>query len=168
LDRSSPPFVLSDEEYELVESVADMIVPTGQDPKSDPGAKEVGVKNYFDSILFDLSVVRRERIRQTLGLIQQESQRMFAGRNFQTLARHEKEAVFRRFLSEGRLKERLLEVRAICIDGFYSDYHDPDYRGVTAWAWLGYEGKRISDVKKDWSFLKVHRARAGKPAGEDS
>jgi len=158
---------LSDEEYELVESVADMIVPTGRDPKSDPGAKEVGVKNYFDSVLLDLPLERRERIKRTLAMIQEESHTAFAGRNFQALARDEKEVVFRRFLSEGRLKGRLLEIRAMCIDGFYSDYRDPDYRGASAWEWLGYEGKRISGIKKDWSFLEVYRARAGSPAGEE-
>jgi hypothetical protein len=52
-------------------------------------------------------------------------------------------------------------LRAVCLEGFYSDYRDPSYSGRTAWDILEFKGKRVDGIKKDWSFLKIYRDAEG-------
>ena len=166
MDSESPPYALTRDEYELVDALAEAIVPSGTNPSMEPGAKEVGVKNFFDSTVLEMSEYQRSRTKEALALIDARSRELFAGRKFSGLTVRERGSVLKTLLSDGASRQLFVEVRAICVSGFYSDYRDPDYKGIGAWAWLGYEGKRISGIKKDWSFLEVYRKTGGAGAGK--
>lgn len=161
MDPESPPFALTREEYELVGALAEAVVPSGDDPILEPGANEVGVKNFFDSTVLAMSDYQRGRTKEALALVARRAEDMFVGSKFQRLSLQERELVLESMLTDGKSKQFLVELRAICISGFFSDYRDPGYAGTGGWDWTEFTGKRISDVRKDWSFLRIHQQRAG-------
>ncbi len=157
-----PPFALSEEEYELVGSLVETFVPSGEDREMDPGAREVGAKNYFDSELLNYLPTQRSEIRLTLSLIEEEAARLSGGSGkFSELSEESRVRVVKNLISNPPTRSRLLEIRSLCLEGFYSDYRDPGYAGKSGWEWTGYEGKGITGLKKDWSFLEIYRQREG-------
>jgi len=156
LDSNQPPYALTLEEYEAVGALAEVIIPSGDDPSVEPGANEVGVKSFFDSTFYEMPESQQTRIRGALGLIEAMSRDMFDGRRFRDLSFAERDRVLKDMLSKGDSKQLFVELRAICVSGFYSDYRDPGYAGMGAWEWMDYGGKRITGIKKDWSFLRVY------------
>ena len=157
--KSGPPFALNDDEYELVGSLVETFVPSGENPDDDPGGKEVGAKNYFDSELLNFPNDVRSEVLETLSVINQESKSLYRGRSFPELSIIERTLVVKRLLGTPSVRARMMEVRSLCLEGFYSDYHDPDYKGKAAWEWTEYKGKGITGLKKDWTFLEVYRSK---------
>ena len=76
-------------------------------------------------------------------------------KNFTDLETTDQDLVLRGLFLDPRTRERTFDLRSIALEGFYSDYHDPWYYGVTPWELVRFGGKRISDLEKDWTFLKV-------------
>jgi gluconate 2-dehydrogenase subunit 3-like protein len=146
----------------LVEAFAETIIPSGDDKEAEPGANEIGVKNFFDSILATYPKDARQEILQLLDWLQEESGKLYEGRRFESLDQNEKGWLIRSLMKEPRTKFSLLKIRDLCIMGFYSDYHDPEYAGKTAWEWIGFRGKGLTDLNKDWSFLEVYKSRSKK------
>jgi hypothetical protein len=157
-EGDSPPFVLTPSEYSLVAALVEAVIPPGGDPLSEPGGKEVGAHNYFDSRLCELPGEEREKVRRSLRALNDRATENF-GRKFEHLTITEREAVLRSLLASPETRTDFFELRALCLEGFYSDYRDPWYGGKTAWQLTGFGGKRIDGVKKDWSFLRIYAAR---------
>ena len=147
-------YVLSKEESEFFEDLCDSIVPEGEDPKVEPGANTVGATSYIDSILFSLPDNAREYFRGAVESLNQKCVSEFH-RRFHELAIHERNEVLRAFYLDPKTREQMFDLRSLALEGYYSDYHDPTYEGITAWEYVEFGGRRISDLKKDWSFLKV-------------
>jgi hypothetical protein len=147
-------FFLTPEEVLFFESFCSFVVPTGPEPKKQPGAKEVGSVNYVDSTLFDFPKEVQEYFRGTVRMVNEKSTRRF-GREFAGLSAEEKDRIVRELFLNHKTRERIFDLRSIALEGFYSDYRDPDYKGVTPWQLIKFGGKRISDLKKDWTFLRI-------------
>jgi hypothetical protein len=148
------PYFLDAEEAKFIEAFCTLIIPTGKDATSDPGAREVGTVNYIDSYLHDAPEGVRRQFRNSLRLVNDFAREGFSN-DFATLADSDKNMVLRALILEPRTRVNVLFLRSLALEGFYSDYHDPWYTGVTAWQTVKFGGKRISELKKDWTFVKV-------------
>lgn len=148
--------VLTPKEVKFFLAFSSLIVPSGEDPRSDPGASEVGTVNYIDSTLFAFPPPVQKYFKDAVALTNEISRQKFEN-DFADLSDANRSIILRELLLNPKTRERAFDLRSIVLEGFYSDYHDPWYRGVTPWELVRFGGKRISDVKKDWSFLKVWR-----------
>lgn len=164
-DRADPSvsiprnfYFLSGDQLRFFEALCDTIVPAGQDQSVEPGALTVGALSYIDSSLFDLPKEAQEYFKKAIMLVDEKSTKIYS-RKFESLEPSEKDSVLRDFYLDPKTREMMFDLRSIVLEGFYSDYHDPSYNGITAWEFVGFGGKRISDLKKDWSFLKVWKER---------
>ncbi|MGI0080349.1 MAG: gluconate 2-dehydrogenase subunit 3 family protein [Nitrososphaerales archaeon] len=147
-------YVLTREEVTFFECFSSFIVPSGSDPKTEPGAREVGTVRYIDSHLYEFPKEVQDYFRDTVRMIEDLSGRLFA-KPFRDLNDPDRNIVFRKMYLDPKSRERALDIRSLALEGFYSDYHDPWYEGLSGWEVVGFSGKRISDLKKDWTFLKV-------------
>lgn len=147
-------YVLTQEEVQFFECFSSFIVPSGADPKIEPGAKEVGTVHYIDSHLHEFPKEVQDYFRETIQMIEDLSRKLFVKR-FRDLKDPDKNIVLRTLYLDPKTRERTLDIRSLALEGFYSDYHDPWYDGVSGWEVVGFSGKRISGIKKDWTFLKV-------------
>ncbi len=147
-------YTLTPEEVEFFECFSSFIVPSGLDLRTEPGAKEVGTIRYIDSTFHDLPKPVQDYFRATIKIIEDLSDRLFS-RQFCHLEDSDRNVVLRMMYLEPKTRERVFDIRSLALEGFYSDYHDPWYEGISAWQIVGFSGKRISDIKKDWTFLKV-------------
>ncbi len=130
------------------------MIPTGKEPMTDPGALEVGSVNYVDSTLFDFPKEVQRYFRGIISQVNAKSRKKF-GSDFCEISDSDKNLVLKSLFLDPKTREGVFDLRSIALEGFYSDYHDPWYRGITPWKLVKFEGKRISDLKKDWMFLKV-------------
>jgi Gluconate 2-dehydrogenase subunit 3 len=149
-------YFLTEVEALFFTALCSLMVPSGKDPTISPGAVEVGGVNYIDSTLFDFPKGVQEYFRGIVKLINEKSQERFH-KDFPSLEPSDQEFVLKSFFSDPLTRERAFDLRSIALESFYSDYHDPSYHGITAWGAIQFEGKRISGIKKDWSFLKIWR-----------
>ena len=152
--RTESYYLLTINEAQFFKALASLVVPSGKDPKAEPGALEVGAVNYIDSTLYAFPPPVQQYFRDAIEMVNTLSKKRFNG-NFIDLADVDKNIVLRELLLNPRTRERAFDLRSLALEGFYSDYHDPWYHGTTAWELTKFGGKRVSDVKKDWSFLKV-------------
>lgn len=149
-------YFLQEKEYSFFKSFCSFIVPTGVDPVAEPGADEIGTVNYVDSILFEMPKEVQNHFRKSIEIVQAGSKTKFA-RDFELLNDDQKNALLRELYLDHISRDRIFELRSLALEGFYSDYHDPGYKGKSAWDILRFQGKRISELKKDWTFLKNWR-----------
>ncbi len=147
-------YFLTSDELQFFEVFCELIVPSGPDPKREPGAKEVGAANYVDSDLSTFPGEIQEYYRESIRLVDELSERKF-GRSFVNLSNGDKNILLRDLYLNPKTRERMFDLRSLALEGFYSDYHDPWYEGVSGWEFTGFSGKRISDLKKDWTFLRI-------------
>lgn len=147
-------YVLSKEESEFFEALCDAIVPEGEDPKVEPGANTVGATSYIDSFLFSLPDGAKQYFREAIESLEEKCVSKFR-RRFRDLTIPERNEVLKEYYLDPKTRERMFDLRSLALEGYYSDYHDPNYEGITAWQYVEFGGRRISDLKKDWSFLKV-------------
>jgi len=145
---------LSEDEAKFFQAFCALVIPTGKQLDSDPGATEVGSINYVDSTLFDFPKEVQDYFRGVIIQVDGKSREKFS-RDFCEISDFDKDLVLKSLFLDPRTREGVFDLRSIALEGFYSDYHDPWYQGVTPWKLLRFEGKRISDLKKDWTFLKV-------------
>lgn len=160
MKSSGPPYFLSPDEYRLVQALVETVVPSGKASPLEPGGREVGAHNYFDSRILDLPEEARPKVRSALQLIEDSSKRD-RGKPFADLSPSARNAVLRALLLDPNTMAPVFVVRIFCVEGFYSDYRDPSYSGETAWDLVEFKGKRIDGIKKDWSFLRIYQNRDG-------
>jgi len=157
-DQKEQFYCLSSDEARFFKLFCSLIIPSGSDPVSDPGAWEVGSVNYIDSTLFDFPNEVQNYFRGIVELVNQRSQVRFHG-SFANLSDFDKSWIIRELFLDPKTRERIFDLRSLALEGFYSDYHDPWYRGVTPWELVKFGGRRISGMKKDWNSLKVWKDR---------
>jgi Gluconate 2-dehydrogenase subunit 3 len=151
------------------EALCDAIVPAGSDPKVEPGALTVGGLTYIDSNLYGLPKETQHYFKQTIDLLNQKCRKRFSpSRNFAELNPSEREIILKEFYQDPTTRERMFDLRSLVLEAFYSDYHDPTYDGITAWEYLQFGGRRITELKKDWTFLKVWKDYQEKERIEES
>ncbi len=154
-NEHGPPFFLEKDQYDLIADIAETVVPPGQDPLKEPGAREVGSVNYIDSVLLDAEEGEVKMLGKVLDIIRKEAVKMGAS-DFRSLADRQKIELLNSLFDRSDTKEAYIFLRSLCVEGFYSDYSDPGYSGVTAWKLIEFGGPRISELNKDWSFLRIH------------
>ncbi len=147
-------YFLSQDEKLFFEALCEAIVPAGSD-KSDPGTLSVGGLTYIDSALYSLPKETQQYFRQAIDLVNQKCTKKFSSKNFVDLKPSERDVIIRDLLLDQTTRERMFDLRSLALEAFYSDYRDPSYKGITAWEYVEFGGKRITDLKKDWTFLKV-------------
>jgi hypothetical protein len=156
VNQSKNYYFLSDDEVSFFDSFSTFIIPTGKDPLAEPGAHEVGTVSYVDSILSEFPNEVQAHFRQSVQNVLAESRKKFM-REFGLLNDIEKEQLLRSLHENHETRQLIFELRSLALEGFYSDYHDPSYDGLSAWKLINFGGKRISDLKKDWSFVRAWR-----------
>ncbi len=149
-------YFLSETEAEFYRALSTLIIPTGADPRVSPGAQEVGAVNYIDCTLFDFPREVQDYFREITKLVNEKSRKRFS-RDFPEISDLDRDSVLQSLFLDPRTRERAFDLRSLALEGFYSDYHDPWYEGATAWDVAKFGGKRISGIKKDWTFLRVWR-----------
>lgn len=149
-------YFLSEEEARFFGALCSVIVPTGEVSNLSPGAAEVGSVNYIDCALLDFSKEVQDYFRQIVHLVNKASWDKF-NQEFCEINDCNRDIVLKSLFLDPKTRERVFDLRSLVLEGFYSDYHDPSYNGTTAWSYIKFGGKRISDLKKDWSFLKIWR-----------
>ena len=163
--KVNPPYFLSKEDYEKLKLIADIMIP-GNGPE-EPGASAVGAANYIDSEYGNMSETEREELRKGIALFHDYSKRIFE-KELSDLSQDEISELFKKMHTDPASRLSFLLVRSLCIMGFYSDYTDPWYDGVSAWTWMDYGGKGISGLNKDWSFLEIYRKNKHKTGQSDN
>jgi hypothetical protein len=123
-------FVLSDDEAEIVARVCELVV---------PGSAKVGPEVYVDAAAADWPEERQEQLRAAIAAMAPVREE---GETF--LALHQDDPEF-----------HLL--RAMAIDGYYSDFARPGYDGPTAWDDVGFNSPQALRLRKDWSYLRCFR-----------
>jgi hypothetical protein len=154
----APPYALSMEQYNMLVCFAEAVVPPLGSMA--PGAKEIGTANYVDSKLLTMGKDQLNLVVATLSSIDQYARKTY-GNDFCSIGLKDRADVIRRFLVEKEFFKATFFLRALVLEGFYTDYRDPWYKGKTVWEAVGFGGKRVSDVQKDWSFLKVYQEFGG-------
>jgi hypothetical protein len=149
-------YYLSRDEHMFFLALCETIVPEGADPNSDPGALTVGAIDYIDSSLVDSSKDRQEYFHQAIRELDKVCQARFSDK-FCNLKPEQRDHALKDFYLDPKTKEKLFDLRSLVLEGFYSDYHSPAYKGITAWTYVGFGGKGISGIKKDWNFLRIWR-----------
>jgi hypothetical protein len=147
-------YFLTDDESNFFLAICELIVPEGSDPKTDPGAATVGALSYIDSSLFGMPKESQNYFRGAIQYVNQESSKRFS-RKFSGISSDEKNSLIHDLFTNSMSRERMFDLRSLVLEGFYSDYHDPSYQGPTSWDVIGFGGKRISNLSKDWTFLQV-------------
>jgi hypothetical protein len=162
VDEKHPFYFLTSDEAMFFKSFCSLIIPSGNS-SADPGAEEVGTINYVDSTLFDFPKEVQEYYRGAVVLVNEKAHQK-SQVDFFLLSTSDKDGVLRQLFLDPKTRERIFDLRSLALEGFYSDFHDPWYKGVTPWELVKFRGRRISELKKDWSFLKVWRENP--PKGE--
>jgi Gluconate 2-dehydrogenase subunit 3 len=147
-------YFLSEDETRFFEALCETIVPSGSDPATDPGALTVGATSYIDSCLYGLPPDSQQYFKDAIEALDKYCETKFS-KKFAKLDSAQKDSAIKEFFLAPATRERMFDLRSLVLEGFYSDYHDPKYTGITAWEYVEFGGKRISDLKKDWSFLKI-------------
>ena len=155
LNEQGPPFFLKEDQYKLIADIAETIVPSGADPLKEPGSREVGSVNYIDSVLMDAENGEIKMLDDLLDIIREEAVRMGEA-ELRSLSPQKQIDLLNSLFDRSDTKEAYIFLRSLCVEGFYSDYSDPGYDGVTAWKLIEFGGPRISEIEKDWSFLRIH------------
>jgi len=144
-------YFLTNEEARFFSTLSGLIVPGKE---GEPGAKDVGGLSYIDSALLDLPKIVQDYYSGAIKALNFLSHSKF-GNRFPELQKSEQNAALREFFLDQKTREMMFDLRSIVLESFYSDYHAPWYEGKTGWEFTGFSGKRISDLKKDWTFLRV-------------
>jgi hypothetical protein len=155
-------FFLSEEETRFFGALCDLMIPAGNDPIESPGSMQVGGLSYIDSTLSESPKEVQDYFKGVVKLVNQTARRMFLQRDLWELSDSNKDSVLRSLFLDPITRERVFDLRSLVLESFYSDYHDPSFTGKTAWEVVGFTGKRISGIKKDWSFLRVWREAEAK------
>ena len=112
--------------------------------------------NYIDSTLADFPKPVQDYFREAIDLVNKASFDRF-NREFCEINDFDRDFILKNLFLDPTTRERAFDLRSLVLEGFYSDYHDPTYNGTTAWGIVKFGGKRISDLKKDWNFLRIWR-----------
>lgn len=147
-------YFLSKEEARFFEILCETIVPEGSDAKADPGAVTVGGLSYIDSFLVSSPTPIQHYFRSAIEALDEECEKKFS-KKFVELNTSQRNEILKDFYLDPKTRERMFDLRSLVLEAFYSDFHDPSYDGMTAWQYVEFGGKRISSIKKDWTFLKV-------------
>ncbi len=151
-------YFLSEKERHFFEALCEAIVPEGEDSAKDPGALTVGGLSYIDSSLCDMTPERQKYFRQSIYSVDVLSNSFFS-KNFYDLDPIQRNQVLKELYLNPKTREQMFDLRSIVLEAFYSDFHVPNYTGMTAWQYVDFGGKRISDVKKDWTFLRIWKGQ---------
>jgi Gluconate 2-dehydrogenase subunit 3 len=154
IERPLPFYFLDIREVAFFEALCSTVVPEGEDPKTDPGAVTVGAVSYIDSTLFDFPKEVQAYFQGAVELVNNACRAKFRA-EFADLSDSDRNIVLRDLYLDPLTMERMFDLRSLALEGFYSDYKDPWYAGVTAWQYIQFGGKRISDIRKDWTFIKL-------------
>jgi Gluconate 2-dehydrogenase subunit 3 len=146
-------FFLSEKETQFFEALCETIVPAG-DSEKEPGSLTVGGLTYIDSTLADMSEERKKYFRDALNELQELCRKRFST-SFSELNSEQRQTALREFYLNPQTREKMFDLRSVVLESFYSDYHSPDYHGMTAWQYVEFGGKRISDLNKDWRFVRI-------------
>jgi hypothetical protein len=149
-------YFLTESDCNFFAALCETVVPQGPDPNLDPGALTVGAIDYIDSVLHDSPKERQQYFRQAIEDLNLVCEKKFSSQ-FSALTPDQKDLSLKEFYLNPRTREKMFDLRSIVLEGFYSDYHSPEYNGVTGWEYVEFGGKRISDIKKNWDFLRVWR-----------
>jgi Gluconate 2-dehydrogenase subunit 3 len=153
-------YFLTEDEQKFFTALCETVVPEGSDPKTEPGAITVGALSYIDSHLYGLPQNDQKYFRTAIELLDKNCSERFS-KKFAELESADRDFALKEFYFNPLTRERMFDLRSIVLESFYSDFHDPAYNGMTAWGFVEFKGKRISDIKKDWTFLQVWKDRAG-------
>ncbi|MCL5068999.1 MAG: gluconate 2-dehydrogenase subunit 3 family protein [Thaumarchaeota archaeon] len=67
--RKESYYLLTPDEVKFFKALSSMIVPSGKDPKAEPGANEVGAANYIDSTLHAFPPPVQEYFRDCISVV---------------------------------------------------------------------------------------------------
>lgn len=155
-------YFLSEDEKRFFGALCETIVPSGSNPATDPGALTVGATGYIDSCLHDFSPESQRYFKSAIGALDQYRETKFS-KKFAELDFEQRNRALKEFYLDPLTREKCsildLWFWKASIQTFY---HDPKYTGKTAWEYVEFGGKRISDLKKDSSFLKIWKDSAKK------
>jgi hypothetical protein len=124
------PYLLTADEAEIVARVCELLV---------PGSASVGPAVYVDAAAADWPEEQQMQLRAAIAALAPVREE---GEAF--LARHEGEPEF-------------ALMRALAIDGYYSDFAQPGYEGPTAWDDIEFNSEQARRLQKDWSYMRCFR-----------
>jgi Gluconate 2-dehydrogenase subunit 3 len=159
--RRTSTYSLSEDQIRFFKALCESIVPAGENSQGDPGAVTVGGLDYIDSVLADSSEARQAYFQGAISKLNDLCDSKY-GRAFADLDSEKRDNALKDFFLNPATREQMFDLRSIALEAFYSDFKTPAYGGVTGWEYTEFGGKRISDLKKDWSFLRIWKERANK------
>jgi hypothetical protein len=102
-----------------------------------PGSSAIGPVVYIDAVMSAMSDPERESVKHSIDALAQE-----ADRGPDALKPHAFAPAF-------------LQIRALAIEAYYSDFKAPDAPGPTAYEAIDFHSPLAMRINKDWSYLGV-------------
>jgi hypothetical protein len=102
-----------------------------------PGSSAVGPVVYIDALMSAMSEPEREAVKQAIDALTHD-----ASKGPDALKPHAFTPAF-------------LQIRALAIEAYYSDFKAPDAPGPTAYEAIDFRSPLAMRINKDWSYLGV-------------
>lgn len=154
----------TEEEFKTVDAFAGRIIPAGDNPEEDPGAREVGSAEYVDIAVARRDHWAQEFVRNSIKKLADKSQKKFGKANFK-LAPEQQDQLIEEFSQDKDTEAAWVHLRKMVLYGYHSNYVKEGYDGKRPWEVTGYLGpvtwlqatteminRHYSDVQEDTTF----------------
>src|SRR5215469_6494374 len=111
-------YFLTREEASFFKALLQLVIPSGEDPKQEPGGREVGSINYIDSTLVDFPPPVQSYFRSCISLVNSLSDKKF-GLPFSGLNETLKNSIIRELFGDPMTREQIFDLRSIVLESFY-------------------------------------------------
>lgn len=152
------------EEFKIIDAFAGRIIPAGDNPKEDPGAREVGSAEYVDIAIARRDIWAQGFVRDSINRLAKKSMET-SDKTFFELAEQEQDKIIEAFSKDEETRAQWIHLRKLVLYGYHSNYVKEGYKGKCPWDLTGYLGpvtwpratteminRHYSDVQEDTTF----------------
>lgn len=140
--------VLDEKEYKTMVAFAKTLIPSGDNPRVDPGANDIKAVNFIDSLLADDKQSLQGNIKDYIKDLDKLTLKNY-NKTFTDLSEKQKMKFLKLFEKEKFLAFSWL--RRLVLSSFYSNYRPKGYKGKTIWETIGYLGP-MTWPEMSWSM----------------
>lgn len=129
--------VFDKNEDATMKAFAEVIIPSGDDPKENPGANDTKVVDFINNLLANDKPQIGNSIKDYLKELNQLALKQH-NKGFTELSFNNRSIIVKDF--EKEFFQSFAWLRRFVLSGFYSNYRPSGYDGKTAWETIGYLG----------------------------
>lgn len=129
----------TEEEFNIMEAFAARIIPSGDNPQEDPGAREVGSTEFIDFFVAQRDKRAQEFIRQSLKKLNGSAEKNFNAK-FTNLSEEQQDELLQVIFKKQPAAAEFRQLRKMALYAFHSNYVKEGYEGKKPWELTGYLG----------------------------